>query len=178
MADASPPIGDSIQQVDVVLAQGDEVVTGEDAAEGLGDGEAEVVAGRVETVGDFLVAVGDELAEAVGGDGGEDGDSGGGDIGVGEVKIGADASANCLPEVGSETGGTNKVKGKLFGDGGGGRGDDLFDGGFGKDGDVAASSGLLESLEESARLAEGIVGAEVRLDLSEQNVHFTSCFRN
>lgn len=167
MADASPPIRDAIQQIDVVLAQGNEVITGEDAAQGLGDGEAKVVAGRVETVGDFLVAVGDELAKAVGGDGSEDGDGCGGDIGVGEVKVGADAGANCLPEVGSETSGTNKVKGKLFGDGGGGRRDDLFDGRFGKDGNVAASSGLLESLEESARLAEGIVGAEVRLDLSE-----------
>lgn len=167
MADASPPVRDSIQQIDVVLAQGDEVITGEDAAEGLGDGEAKVVAGRVETVGDFLVAVVDQLAKAVGGDGGEDGDGCGGDIRVGEVKIGADAGANCLPEVGSETSGTNKVKGKLFGDGGGGRRDDLLDGRFGKDGNVAASSRLLESLEESARLTEGIVGAEVRLDLSE-----------
>ena len=86
----------------------------------------------------------------------------GGDIGVGEVKIGADAGANYLPEVGSETSGTNKVKGKLFGDGGGERRDDLFDGRFGKK-NVTVSSGLLESLEESSGLAESIVGAEVRL---------------
>ena len=38
-------------------------------------------------------------------------------------------------------------------------------------GGVAAGGGLLEGLEEGAGLAEGIVGAEVGLDLGEEDVH-------
>lgn len=32
---------------------------------------------------------------------------------------------------------------------------------------------MLEGLKESARLAESIVGAEVRLDLSKEDIHFS-----
>lgn len=78
-----------------------------------------------------------------------------------------DAGADDFPKVGGEAGGADEIEGELFGDGGGRGGDDLFDGGFSDDGDVAAGGGLLEGLEESAGLAESVVGAKVGLDLSE-----------
>ncbi|KAK7267189.1 hypothetical protein RIF29_19854 [Crotalaria pallida] len=77
--------------------------------------------------------------------------------------------------VSHKSSGTNEVEGALEDDGGGG-GNNLFDGGFGDDSDVAACNGLLESLEEGARLAEGNVGAEVSLDLSEEKVNGLVCF--
>lgn len=171
LADALPPGGDAVEEVDVVLAEEDEVVPGEDGAEGLGDGVAEVVGGRVEAGGDLLVAVGYELGEAVGGDCGEDGDRRCGDVGVGEVEIGANSGADGLPEVGGEASGADEIKGELFADGGGRGGDDLLAGGFGEGGDVLAGGGLLEGLEEGTGLAEGVVGAEICLDLGEEDVH-------
>lgn len=126
---------------------------------------------RVEAAVDLLVEAGDEPGEVVGGDGGEDGKGGGGDVGVGEVKVGADARADGLPEVGGEAGGPDEVEGQLLAHGGGRGGDDLLDGGLGDDGDVTAGRGLLERLEEGAGLAEGVVGAEVGLDLCEEDVH-------
>lgn len=80
----------------------------------------------------------DEAGEAVGGDGGEDGDGGGGYVGVGEVEIGANAGADGIPEVGGEAGGADEVEGELLADGGGGGCDDLLAGRFGDGGDVAA----------------------------------------
>lgn len=120
-----------IEEVDFVLAEGNEVVAGEDAAKGFGDGEAEVVASGVEAAGDLLVGVGDEFAEAVGRDGSEDGDGGGGDVGVGEVEVGSDAEADGLPQVRSEAGGANEIEGELLADGGGRGGHYLLAGGLG-----------------------------------------------
>lgn len=80
----------------------------------------------------------DEAGEAVGGDGGEDGDSGGSDVGIGEVEIGADAGADGIPEVRGEASRADEVEGELLADGGGGGGDDLLAGRFGDGGDVAS----------------------------------------
>ncbi|KAL6284551.1 hypothetical protein ACE6H2_015480 [Prunus campanulata] len=85
--------------------------------------------------------------------------------------MGENFKADGVPEVGGDAGGANKIKGELFADGGGRRGDDLFNNEFGDDGYVTADCGLLEGLEESVGLAESVIGAEVRLDLSEEYVH-------
>ncbi|CAL9024221.1 unnamed protein product [Prunus brigantina] len=45
-----------------------------------------------------FMCVDDELGEAVGGDGGEDGDSGGADVKVGEVEICENSKADGVPE--------------------------------------------------------------------------------
>lgn len=107
----------------------------------------------------------------MGGEGGENGNSGGGDVRVHEVEIVADAGDDGIPEIGGETRGTDEIEGELFGDGGGRRSYDFFDGGFGEDGNVASGGGLLKGLEESSGLTECIVGSEVRLDLREEYVH-------
>jgi len=96
---AGPPGGDAVEEVDVVLAECDKIVAGEDAAQGFGDGEAEVVAGGVEALRNLLVAVRDEFGEAVEGDSSEDRDGSGGDIRVREVEVIADAAADGFPEV-------------------------------------------------------------------------------
>lgn len=169
--DAGPPGGDAVEEVDVVLAEGDEVVAGEDAAEGFGGGEAEVVAGGVEAVRDLLVAVADELGQAVRGDGGQDGHGGGGHVWVREVEVVADAAADRLPEVRRQPRGADEVEGQLLADGGRGGRHDLLHGGLRDHGGVAARRRLLERLEEGPGLAEGVVGAEVGLDLGEEDVH-------
>lgn len=133
---------------------------------------AEVVRRRVEATRDLGVGIRDEFGEGVGRDGGKDRDRSRGDVGVREVEIGADAGADGVPEIGGQARAANKVEGEFFADSGGGSCDDFFDGGFGDDGDVAAGGGLLESLKESAGLAESVVGAEVRLDLSKKDIHF------
>lgn len=171
LPDPRPPIGNPVEQADIILAQRDQIIARQDTTQSLGDGEAEIVAGRVEAAVDFLVGAGDEPGEVVGGDGGEYGERGGGDVGVGEVEVAADAGADGLPEVGGEAGGADEVEGELLAHGGGRGGDDLLDGGLGDDGDVAAGGGVLERLEEGAGLAEGVVGAEVGLDLGEDDVH-------
>ena len=107
----------------------------------------------------------------MGREGGEDGDCRGGDVRVREIEIGANAGDDGVPEVGGETSGADEIEGELFGDGGGRGSDDFFDGGFGEDGNVATGGGLLEGLEESSGLAEGVVGSEVGLDLSVEDVH-------
>lgn len=107
----------------------------------------------------------------MGREGSEDGDGCGGDFGVGKLEIVAYTDANGVPEVGSEAGGADEVECELFGHSGGRRGNDFLNGGLGEDGYVAARGGLLEGLEESAGLAESVVGPEVRLDLSEEDVH-------
>ncbi|PON53424.1 hypothetical protein TorRG33x02_305400 [Trema orientale] len=61
----------------------------------------------------------------------------------------------------------NEVKGELLADGGGRRDDNTL----GCDEDVVVGGRLLQSLEESRRLAEGIVGVKIGLDLSEEDVH-------
>ncbi|KAK7268079.1 hypothetical protein RIF29_20765 [Crotalaria pallida] len=77
---------------------------------------------------------------------------------------GRGSRCGCRSRVRGEAGRTNEIEGELLANGGGEGGDDLFDGGFGEDIDVTACCGLLE---EGARLAKGIIGAEVSLDLSE-----------
>lgn len=171
MSNSRPPVGNLIEQINIVLAESNEIIARQNASQGLGNGEPEVIAGRIEATADLLVGIGDELRQAVGRNGGEDGEGGGSDIRVGELEVVADAGADGVPEISGEARGSNKVKGELLADGGGRGGDDLLDGGLGDDGDVAAGGGLLKSLEESAGLAEGVVGAEVRLDLSKENVH-------
>ncbi|KAL6275122.1 hypothetical protein ACE6H2_018723 [Prunus campanulata] len=106
--------------------------------------------------------------EAVGGDGSEDGDDGGGDVRVREVEIDENSEAD------GEAGGANEIKGKLFANGGGRRGDDLFENEFGNDGYVAAVCKLLEGLKERVGLAKSVVAAEVHLDLSKEYVHLGS----
>lgn len=81
----------------------------------------------------MFIRVVDEFGEAVGGDGGEDGDGGGSNVRVGEVEVVSDSGADGFPEVGGEARGADEVECELFGDGGGGGGDDLFDGGFGEE---------------------------------------------
>ena len=81
------------------------------------------------------------------------------------MEVGADVITNGLPEVGGEVGGADEVEGKLLADGRGGGGDDFLDGSLG---DVATCGELLEGLEEGARLAEGVVGAKVGLDLGRR----------
>lgn len=54
----------------------------------------------------------------MGGEGGEDGNSGGCHIGIGELKVGADPEADSVPEIGGETGGADEIEGEFFGDGG------------------------------------------------------------
>ncbi|KAL6294453.1 hypothetical protein ACE6H2_002595 [Prunus campanulata] len=51
------------------------------------DGKEEIIAQRIEVAVDFLLCVGDELGEAVEGDGSEDGDGGGANIRIEEVEI-------------------------------------------------------------------------------------------
>nr|POE75359.1 hypothetical protein CFP56_19075 [Quercus suber] len=88
-----------------------------------------------------------------------------------KIEIGVNADDDGVPEIGGETSGADEIEGKLFGDGGGKGSDDFFDGGFGEDGNVATGSKLLKGLEESSGLAEGVVGAEVGLDPSVEDVH-------
>lgn len=66
------------------------------------------------------------------------------------MEIGLDAEEDGLVEVGGEAGGAEEIECKLFGDGGGGRGDDVVAGGFRDGGDVASGGGLLKRLEEGA----------------------------
>jgi len=84
------------------------------------------------------------------------------------VEVGADVAANGLPEVGGEA---DEVKGELLADNEGGGGDYFLDSSLGDDGDVATHGGLLEGLEEGAKLAE------VSLDLGEEDVHCADGFR-
>lgn len=107
----------------------------------------------------------------MGGDGSEDGDGRGGDIRVGEVKVGANSDADRLPEVGGKAGGSNEVEGELFADRRGRGGNDLLASGFRERGDVFSGGRLLEGLEEGAGLAEGVVRSEIGLDLGEEDVH-------
>jgi len=93
------------------------------------------------------------------------------------VEVGADAIADRLPEVGGEAGGVDEVEGELLADGGGRGGNDFLDNSLGDDGDVATRGGLLEGLEEGARLAEGVVRAEVDLDLGKEDVHCADGFK-
>lgn len=176
--DPGPPVGRAVEHGRGGLAEEDEVVPVEEAAEGFGDGEAEVVGVGVEALGDLLVGGGEEGGEEVGGEGGEEGEGGGGDVGVGEVEVGAEGGEGGVPEVRGEAGdGAEEVERELLADGGGGGGEDLVDGGLGHGGHVAAGGGLLEGLEEGAGLAEGVARPEVRLDLGDQDVHGFFGFR-
>lgn len=98
----------------------------------------EVVAWGVEVVRDFLVVVGDEPYEEVGRDRDEDGDSRGGDIGVEEVEVIADAGADNAPKARGEAHGANKAEGELLVDGGGRSNHDVLNGGLGDNCDVMA----------------------------------------
>nr|POE97152.1 hypothetical protein CFP56_20005 [Quercus suber] len=66
-----------------------------------------------------------------------------------KIEIRVDAGDDGVPEIGDETSGANEIEGELFGDSRGRGSDDFFDSGFGKDGNVATGSKLLEGLKES-----------------------------
>lgn len=76
-----------------------------------------------------------------------------------------------VPEVGREGERTEEVEGELLADGGGGGGDDLLNDGACDSRDVSTGGGLLEGREESGRLAESVVRAEVALDGLNEEVH-------
>nr|POE91055.1 hypothetical protein CFP56_46352 [Quercus suber] len=100
--------------------------------QGFGDGEAEVIAARIEAGVDLFGGVGKELGESVGREGREDGDCGGNDVKVGEIEIEENADDDGVPKIGGEMSGADEIEGELFGDGRGKGSNDFFNGRFGE----------------------------------------------
>lgn len=94
----------------------------------------------------------------MGWDGGEERDSGSGDVGVGEFEVGFDAGGDRVPEIGGQPrGGPDEVEGEFFAHGGGWGGHDLVHGRASDHGGVSPSGRLLEGLQQGAGLTEGVV---------------------
>ena len=72
-----------------------------------------------------------------------------------------DPATNNLLDIGCDASGSDEIKCELFGDGGGGRNGDYFNGGLGDDEDVAVGGRLLDSLEKCAGLTESVLQSEI-----------------
>lgn len=149
-----------------------EVVAREEGGQRCDGGEAQRLRGRGERGGDVGLGGGEERREQVGGQRGERGDGGGGDVGVREGEVGAEGGEEeRVEEVGRERERAEEVEREALADGGGGRRQDLGGGGAGERGDVAPRGALLQGLQQRGGLPERVRGAEVGVDLRDEEVH-------